>query len=358
MPWISDVPARMLAFQACCPCPFQPFFGISFLHVFPERPYVTQPKTPQKPAHHHVDQASDPLKARTYFIGDSKCTAPRLAPALYVTATPIGNLRDITLRALEVLAAADIIACEDTRTSRVLLNHYGINARLVAYHEHNADAQRPYLTQCLEEGKAVALISDAGTPLVSDPGFKLVRDLVAAGLAVVPIPGASALTTALAGAGLATDAVHFAGFLPQKTGKRRQKLETLTTINASLVFFESPHRIADSLADMAAVLGGTRQSVVARELTKRYEEFLRGPLDELAARLAEKPVKGEIVVIVEGPPDADDAPSADDLDQLLRAALARDSLKSAVQAVVAATGLKKRDVYQRALQLDKGDSAG
>ncbi len=273
-----------------------------------------------------------------------------LAPGLYLVATPIGNIEDITLRALRVLGAADLVACEDTRVSRKLFARYGIATSRVPYHEHNAEAMRPKLLARLEGGARVALISDAGTPLVSDPGFKLVREAVARGISVTAVPGASAPLAALVLSGLPCERFFFAGFLPAKSEARRTSLEELRAVPATLVFFESAPRLAASLADMASVLGD-RPAAAARELTKLFEEVRRAPLAELARQYREGgPPKGELVVLV-GPPAAADAPSAELLDAALGAALERLSIKDAAAAVAGAMGLPRRAVYQRALAL-------
>ncbi|MCC6949317.1 MAG: 16S rRNA (cytidine(1402)-2'-O)-methyltransferase [Bradyrhizobiaceae bacterium] len=277
-----------------------------------------------------------------------------LEPGLHVVATPIGNLSDVTLRALSVLASADLVLCEDTRVTRRLLDHYGLRPSLLAYHEHNAAAVRPRVLARLETGAAVALVSDAGTPLISDPGYKLVEAAIAAGHRIFPIPGASALLAALVAAGLPTDRFLFDGFLPAKAGQRKTRIAELTTIPATLILYESGPRLAASLADLAAALG-ERPAAVCRELTKTFEEVRRGTLDALAAHYEEAgPPKGEIVIVV-GPPGGE-APtvSTDTLDAKLNAALLRFSLKDAVDAVAGETGLKRRDVYQRALALTSG----
>ena len=213
------------------------------------------------------------LEKRSYLVGGTEIAARPLAPALYLVATPIGNLADITLRALETLAAADVLACEDTRVTRVLLDRYGIRQRPFAYHEHNADEAGPRLIAALEAGKSVALVSDAGTPLVSDPGFRLVGQALERGLKVVPIPGPSAVLAALTASGLPSDAFLFAGFLPVKDGQRRARLDALKAVPATLIFFESPRRLADTLAAMQDRLGGARQAAIGRELTKTFEEM-------------------------------------------------------------------------------------
>jgi len=275
---------------------------------------------------------------------------PKIEPGLYLVATPIGNLRDITLRALDVLSAADRIVCEDSRVTRKLLTAYNLSRPLVSYHEHNAEKVRPRLIQALQDGQSVALVSDAGTPLISDPGFKLVRSILEAGLPVTSIPGPSAALTALTLSGLPTDRFFFAGFLPPKAGARRSALGTLAAIPATLVFFESARRLAATLGDMTEVLGD-RPAALTRELTKRFEEVRRGALSDLAARIAaDGPPKGEIAVVVAG--CGPQAPvDIETLDERLRAALAGASLRDAVAAVAAATGLPRRQVYARALEL-------
>jgi 16S rRNA (cytidine1402-2'-O)-methyltransferase len=279
----------------------------------------------------------------------------RPLPGLYVTATPIGNAADITLRALDLLRAADVIACEDTRVTGKLLMRYGITAPMQPYHEHNASRMRPLLLRRLAAGEVVALVSDAGTPLISDPGFKLVQAAIAAGVSVTALPGASSLLAALCVAGLPTDRFLFAGFLAAKTAQRRRTLDELKTVPATLVFLESAQRLAASLADMAAVLG-PRPAAVARELTKLFEEVRRESLPTLAAHYAAAgPPKGEVVVAV-GPPLAI-APESIDLDAVLRPALAGMRLKEAVAAVTAATGLPRKQVYARALALKAVDGS-
>ncbi len=227
--------------------------------------------------------SASPLPERAYHLGASRFEARPLAPGLHVVATPIGNLRDITVRAIETLAAASVIACEDSRVTRRLVEHFGLTARLVPYHEHNAAEMRPKLLARLAAGESVALVSDAGTPLISDPGYKLVEAVRAAGHAVVPVPGPSAVMAALVAAGLPTDAFFFGGFLPVKTVGRRTRAKALAAVPASLVFFETGPRLAASLADLAAELGD-REAAVCRELTKAHEEVRRGSLAELAAR--------------------------------------------------------------------------
>jgi len=269
-----------------------------------------------------------------------------------VVATPIGNLADISLRALDVLAKADLVACEDTRTTRKLLTAHGIAARLTAYHDHNAARVRPKLMERLKCGEAVALVSDAGTPLISDPGYKLVAAAAEANVPVIAVPGASAGLAALTVSGLPSDRFLFAGFLPNKSGARRRVLAELGPIPASLVIYESARRLPAALADMAEVLG-PRPAAVARELTKLHEEVRRGTLPALAEHYQRAgPPKGELVVVI-GPtgPDATAAPDAEVVDAQLRAALRRASLRDAVAAVTEATGLPRKQIYARALEL-------
>ena len=274
-----------------------------------------------------------------------------LAPGLYVVATPIGNLRDITLRALDVLAAADLVLAEDTRVTGKLLSAYNLKAKLLRYDEHAAEVSGPRALAALAEGKRVALVSDAGTPLVSDPGYRLVQGAIAQGAAVFPIPGASALLAGLSVAGLPTDRFLFAGFPPPKSAARRVFFEELAGLRATLVFFEGGSRVAASLADMATVFG-PREAAVARELTKLYETLLRGSLADLAAdpRLANP--KGEIVIVVG--PGREEAATAADADTALAEALARLKPADAAAEVAKALGLPRRDLYRRALALKAG----
>ena len=293
--------------------------------------------------------------ARTYLIGQTAIPARPLPAGLYLVATPIGNLADITLRALETLAAADILACEDTRVTRVLLDRYGIRRRTVAYHEHNAAEAGPRLIAAIEAGKSVALVSDAGTPLVSDPGFRLVGEAQARGLKVTPIPGASAVLAALTASGLPTDAFLFAGFLPVKDGQRRARLDELKAIPSTLIFFESPRRLADTLAAMAEVFGPDRQAVVARELTKAFEELRPGALGELAAYYgaADAP-RGEIVICVAPPTGRAEAP--EDVDRLLLSLAAEMPASKAAAEAARMTGGQKSELYRRLLDLrEAGD---
>ncbi len=284
-------------------------------------------------------------------IQNIEIEAPRLAPGLHVVATPIGNLGDVTLRALGTLAAADLIACEDTRVTHKLLERYGIHTPLTPYHDHNAATARPLLLRRLAEGAAVALVSDAGTPLISDPGFKLVRAAQDAGYTVAAVPGPSALLAALAVAGLPTDQFHFAGFLPPKPAARRARIADLARIPATIVLFETGPRIAATLADLATGLG-RRQAALCHELTKLHEHVRRGDLEVLAQSCAAEQQRGENVLVVAPPPLAD-SHTAEDVEALLREALARGSLKDAVAEVADTTGMPRRQLYQRALSLAK-----
>lgn len=216
---------------------------------------------------------------------------------LYIVSTPIGNLGDITFRAVDVLKSVDLIACEDTRHTRILCQHYGIKTPLTSYYEYNKAVKGDYLVKILKDGKTVALVSDAGTPGISDPGFSLVRDVLAAGIRVVSIPGATALISALSASGFPTDRFFFEGFLPVKSGARRRKLESLKDYSGTIVVYESPHRIKKTLEDMRAVLGGQRPVAVARELTKKFEEVVRGDLEAVLSKISAKNPRGEFVVI-------------------------------------------------------------
>lgn len=287
--------------------------------------------------------------ARKYVLEGVEIAVEPPQGGLYVVSTPIGNLADVTLRALETLAGADIVACEDTRITSRLMQRYGISTKLVAYHEHNAAKQRPHLLRALADGKAVALASDAGTPLVSDPGYRLVVEAIAAGHTVTPIPGASAMLAGLVAAGLPSDRFMFAGFLPPKSAARRKRLEELAGVSATLIFYEAPQRVAAALADMKETLGD-RPAAVARELTKKFETFRRDGLSALAAAYAnEESPKGEVTILVGPPPDA--LPGETDIDDLLRARMKSTSLAEAVAEVTAATGASRRTVYARALAL-------
>ncbi|ESR25948.1 16S rRNA (cytidine(1402)-2'-O)-methyltransferase [Lutibaculum baratangense] len=279
----------------------------------------------------------------------------RPAPGLYIVATPIGNLADITLRALAVLAAADVIACEDTRVTRKLAEHFGFAGRLLSAHEHNEAARAPQIMAAIEDGKVVALVSDAGTPLLSDPGYRLVGAVLEAGHEVHAVPGPSALLTALVAAGLPTDRFWFEGFLPTKAGQRRRRLEALARLEATAVVYESPRRIAATLRELAEHVDPDRRAVVSRELTKRFEETRRGTVAELAAAYAGEPApKGEIVLMLApaGEEAAREAADPATIDERLEAMVGELGVKEAASRLAAETGLKRRDLYQRALKLE------
>ena len=288
----------------------------------------------------------------TYTAFGLKAEAEKIAPGLHVVATPIGNLKDISFRALATLAAADAVIAEDTRVTSVLLAHYGISTPLVAYHEHNARVMRPHLIARLQAGAALALVSDAGTPLVSDPGYKLVQEALACGVAVTSVPGPSAVLAALVVAGLPTDRFFFEGFLPHKSGPRRARLAELARVPGTLVFFESPRRLTETLEDCLAALGD-REAAIARELTKLFESVRRGSTSELLAALAhEEPPKGEIVLLVAPPRPGDFETNEAEIEAKIEAALETHSVKDAASVVAAATGQPRREIYARALLLN------
>ena len=271
-----------------------------------------------------------------------------LNPGLYVTATPIGNLGDITYRAVQTLKAADLILCEDTRQTAKLCAAYGIKTPRSPYHDHNASQVRPDIIKKLQDGVAICLVSDAGTPLISDPGYKLVRDAREAGVNVIPIPGANAAITALCAAGLASDHFYFAGFLPPKAGTREKALGALRDVSATLIFYETGPRLSASLTAMTEQWG-ERQAMVARELTKLHEEFRAGSLGELAATYKEAPPKGEIVVLVEAAEKT--AASEDEVSSFLLEALEELSVKEAATAAASKFGVARKTAYQLALKL-------
>lgn len=308
--------------------------------------YVTQKCDRLKPPSLLAWKAPDMAHSKT---GD-KNQPPR--GELFLVATPIGNLADITLRALETLKSVDRIACEDTRTSLVLLNHYGINKPLTAYHAHNEAAAAAQLVGALEGGARIALISDAGTPLLSDPGARLVSAAIDAGIRVTPVPGPSALLSAISMAGLPAGQFFYAGFLPARTAPRKAMIEMLRAIPATLVLYEAPHRLLETLAQLEAALGA-RPAAVARELTKRYEECVRGSLAMLAEHFTTNPPRGECVILIGGaPPPA--AMDDDTLDAALTATMQTVSLKEAVAQVTKQSGRPKSEVYARALALKNG----
>jgi 16S rRNA (cytidine1402-2'-O)-methyltransferase len=294
---------------------------------------------------------------RSFVLAGHRLAAPKAVPGLHLVATPIGNLGDITLRALETLAGVDVIACEDTRITRRLTERYGISTQLASYHEHNAATARPKILERLAQGASIALVSDAGTPLVSDPGFKLVREVASAGFSVIALPGPSSVLVALAVAALPTDRFFFEGFLPPKQTARRARLAELARIDATLVLFESGNRVQDTLRDLADMMGGDRRAAICRELTKLHEEVRRAPLAELAQLADALETRGEFVLVI-GPPSAGArVMSQGDLDELLRSALKRDSVKDAVAQAVEASGRPRREIYARALELARHDHA-
>ncbi len=276
-----------------------------------------------------------------------------LEPGLFLVPTPIGNLGDITLRAIAVLAGVDVIYCEDTRHSRVLLDHFGIRKPVRPYHEHNAAAERPRILAALAEGRRIAMITDAGTPLISDPGYKVVREAIQQGARIEALPGASAVLAGLTAAGLPTDCFLFAGFLPSRDQARRTRLAELADVPGTLVFFDSPTRLASSLGAIGEVLGG-REIAVARELTKRFEEVRRGTAIELAAWAGANEIKGEIVIVV-GPPAAKETTDAD-INAGLEKALQDMSLRDAARAVADDLNVTRSRVYDLGLKLKAGRS--
>ena len=287
---------------------------------------------------------------RSYIIGAARFEAEPLAPGLYVVATPIGNLGDITLRALATLAAAETIFCEDTRTSGKLMQRFAIKTRLSPYHEHNAQKVRPAILERLRQGAVIALISDAGMPLVSDPGYRLVREATELALPVTACPGPSAVLTGLALSGLPTDRFLFAGFVPQKQGERKRFLAEFEKLKATLIFFESPHRIVETLQDLSTALPG-REIAVTRELTKLHEEVLRGSAGDIAATLGSRPaVKGEITLIV-GPPTEEEAVSEEVLLDAINEVLSTMPASKAASEIARRFNLNRSQVYQRILDM-------
>lgn len=273
---------------------------------------------------------------------------------LILVTTPIGNLGDMAPRGVEAMNAADIVLCEDTRVTRKLATRFGIDTRLIPLHDHNEDQMIEGIVQRLQQGQTVALVSDAGMPLISDPGYRLVRAVIAAGFEVTGVPGANAALMALQLSGLPTDRFLFAGFPPAKTVGRKKWLEELATVSATLIFYESPNRLAAALADMAEVMGD-RPAAVSRELTKQFEETRRGALPALAEHYQQAgPPKGEICICIGSPPPPPPASEAE-LDEAIKAALVTQSVKNAAAEVAKELNLPKRDVYQRALTLQKGE---
>ncbi|MCR9122072.1 MAG: 16S rRNA (cytidine(1402)-2'-O)-methyltransferase [Phyllobacteriaceae bacterium] len=285
----------------------------------------------------------------TYTIAGHQITAPPLEPALYLVATPIGNLRDITIRALETLAACDVLACEDTRITRRLLDRYGIAAKPIAYHEHNAREAGPRLLAALADGRSVALVSDAGTPLISDPGYRLGLEARQAGHAIVPIPGPSAVLAALAASSLPTDDFRFIGFLPAKDKARCDRLTALRAEPTTLIAFESPHRLAQSLKAIEKAMGADRTVCVARELTKRFETVTTGTAEELSSRFANETIKGEIVLLIAPAEVGGGQATSADVDALLTDLLSHMPAGKAAREAAQMTGLARADLYARIL---------
>jgi 16S rRNA (cytidine1402-2'-O)-methyltransferase len=304
-----------------------------------------------KTANTQIIEGLAPPASRTFALGGHVLTAPKAAPGLHLVATPIGNLGDITVRALETLAGVDIVACEDTRITRRLTERYAISAQLKPYHEHNAALVRPKILEQLAQGAAIALVSDAGTPLISDPGFKLVREVCAAGHAVTAVPGPSSVLAALSVAALPTDRFFFEGFLPSKEIARRARLAELARIDATLVMFESGNRVRDTLADLALLMG-SRDAAICREMTKLHEDIRREPVSQLAQSADTLETRGEFVLVI-GPPADRALMGGDELDDLLRTRLKRDSVKDAVAHAVELSGRPRREIYARALELAK-----
>lgn len=301
-----------------------------------------------KPIPSATAPADNPV--RSFTLAGQPVSTAKARPGLYLVATPIGNLGDITIRSLETLAGVDLIACEDTRITRRLLDRFAITATLMPYHEHNATAARPKILDKLAQGASIALVSDAGTPLISDPGYKLVREVCAAGLNVTALPGPSSVLTALSVAALPTDRFYFEGFLPAKETARRNRITELARIDATLVMFEAGSRVQASLRDLADIMGG-REAAICREMTKLHESISRAPIAELAANADTLETRGEFVLVIGPPPKDADVISNDALDDMLRAALKRGSVKDAVAQAVELSGHPRREVYARALAL-------
>src|SRR5215213_3893672 len=305
-----------------------------------------------KPSSNYGSDTEPGSANRTFSIGGHILNAPKPVPGLYLVATPIGHLGDITLRALETLAGVDIIACEDTRITRRLTERYVISAELKPYHEHNAAMARPKILEKLAQGASIALVSDAGTPLISDPGFKLVREVCAAGHPVIALPGPSSVLAALSVAALPTDRFFFDGFLPVKETARRARLSELSRIDATLVLLESGSRVQQTLADLADIMP-MRDAAICREMTKMHEDIRRASISELARAAGALETRGEFVLVI-GPPAADAQTMGDDaLDELLASSLRRDSVKDAVAHAVEVSGRPRREIYGRALELAK-----
>jgi len=304
------------------------------------------PGTGKKPSAASYDL---PVTGHRSLVTDFQSPVPG---SLYIVATPIGNLEDITFRAVRILREVDLIAAEDTRHSRKLLSHFGISKRLTSYFDHNKNVKGDYILSQLREGRSVALISDAGTPCISDPGFQLVRDAIAEGITVVPVPGPCAAIAALSAAGLPTDSFSFEGFLPSRQTKRRERLASLAAEPRVLVFYESANRLPDTLADLYELLGD-REVVVAREITKLYEEFVRGPVSRVMMQFREQKVRGEVVLLVS--PAAASPDEHPPVSELLRGCLGTMSVKDAVKRVALETGQPRSEVYAEALRLQRDE---
>lgn len=292
-----------------------------------------------------------------YSIEGQLFTAPPLSAGLYIVATPIGNLADITLRALRVLAAADIVACEDTRVSRVLLERFSIKQKLFSYHEHNAEKSGTYLLSLLQQNAAVALISDAGTPLVSDPGFRLVQKAQKAKVNIIPVPGACAAIAGLVASGLPTDEFMFTGFLPNKEQARQKKIKSFSQAKPTLIFYESAFRIKQTLHDMQEVFGPHRAAALCRELTKAFETIYTGTLEEIALYIEKtSSLRGEIVLLVSGINEDEGGYAQEKIDEMLRQAVKMSSPSQAAKEVAAIIGEKREKLFQRLLFLKNSDA--
>ncbi|MCZ2328753.1 16S rRNA (cytidine(1402)-2'-O)-methyltransferase [Bartonella sp. F02] len=292
------------------------------------------------------------MSERAYFIGAHAYTTLAIEPALYLVSTPIGNLADITIRALQVLASVDILACEDTRVTRILLERYGIDKKPLLYHEHNAQNAGKKLLAALADNKTVALISDAGTPLISDPGFKLVREVRQAGHKIIPIPGASALLAAIVTTGFPTDSFFFAGFLSPKKAQRQKRLEQLKDIPATLIFYESPHRIVETLQDMVTIFSADRPAAICRELTKKFETVDVSHLSHLLEKYEQQTrIRGEIVLLVGEAISSLEVIDPQEIDNILLELSKEHSASQVALLASQKTGLKKRDLFQRLIVL-------
>lgn len=300
---------------------------------------------PQPPIFTQRTYSLEPMTGFT--IENNSFDSRHAEPGLYIVATPIGNLRDITVRALETLASVNLVACEDTRVTGKLLARYQIKSRLISYHEHNATRNGPKIIEALSNGESVALVSDAGTPIVSDPGKLLVSQAREAGHKIVPVPGASAVLAALVGSGIFEDQWTFVGFLPNKKEARLKYIQTLKNQSGALIFFESPNRLAASLADLSEILGANRIASVCRELTKIHEEFVTDALGNLAAEFSQRLVKGEIVIVVSQPTQR----PIENTDQLLKELMVSNSVSRAAAEAAELSGLSKKVLYRRALEL-------